>query len=345
MAATHHELRAAEQMWEERAIARKRGVQPSTAAGARCLPGVGVADEPHLTVVMKVLRVILVVMGVVVVAGGFLGGGGLIRVAALVVAAAVVLVRVMLVKEERLLWAVLGVGLLEWIGQLYYIVFPNAAVSFPAVPDYLALVFYGCAMASVVLFVKSRLHGRRKSLWLDGVIGGLALSALISLFVFHTALAGSGVDSQIVDGQLGYAIADLFILGFIAVVALVGGWRVDLAARAFMGGFVLLALADSMYVVAVAKGALVPTSLVTGVPPLWWTPRRLALSGPGERMVSRCRGHARRIPRSSAARRSRWFVPPAIARSRRSRRSSGSPVRRCATGSARPRSTAARATA
>ena len=271
MAATHYELRAAEQIREKRAIARTRGMQPSTAAGARCLPGVvpttrWVADEPHSTVVMKVLRVILVVMGVVVVAGGFLGGGGLIRVAALVVAAAVIFVRAILVKEERLLWALWGVGLLAWTGQLYYIVFPNAAVSFPAVPDYLALVFYGCAMVSVVLLFKSRLHGsRRKSLWLDGMIGGLALSALISLFVFHTALAGSGVDSQIVDGQLGYAIADLFILGFIAVVALVGGWRVDLAARAFMGGFALLALADSMYVVAVAKGALVPTSLVTSL--------------------------------------------------------------------------------
>ncbi len=270
MAATHHELRAAEQIREERAIARKRGVQPSTAAGARFLPGVvpttrWVADEPHATVVMKVLRVIVVVMGVVVVAGGFLGGGGLIRGAALVVAAAVTFVRVILVKEERLLWAVWGVGLLAWTGQLHYVVFPHAAVSFPAVPDYLALGFYGCAMVSVVLFVKSRLHGRRKSLWLDGVIGGLALSALMSLFVFHTALAGSGVDSQIVDGQLGYAIADLFILGFIAVVVLVGGWRVGLAARAFMVGFALLALADCMYVVAVAKGALVPTSLVTSL--------------------------------------------------------------------------------
>lgn len=31
----------------------------------------------------------------------------------------------------------------------------------------------------------------------------------------------------------------------------------------------------------------------------------MALSGPGGRMVSRCRGHARRIPRSSAATRPR----------------------------------------
>jgi hypothetical protein len=144
---------------------------------------------------IKALRALLLMMGIVVIAGNFIGGGLVIRSAALGIAAAVTVARVILVKEERLLWAICAVALCAWTGQLYYIVVPNAPVTFPALPDYMALVFYAGALLSIVLLVKSRLRDWRSSLWLDGVIGGLALSALVSLFVFRAALAGSGVET------------------------------------------------------------------------------------------------------------------------------------------------------
>ena len=216
-------------------------------------------------VAMKALRALLVLTGIVLIAGYFTGGGLVIRSAALGIAAAVTVARVILVKEERLLWAICAVALCGWIGQLYYVAVPNAPVTFPALPDYMALIFYAGALVSIVLLLKGRLRDWRHSLLLDGVIGGLALSALVSLFVFQAALSGSGVETRIVNGQLAYAISDLFILGFLGAIALLGRWRLGLGGWGFVAAFSLLALADSVYVGAVANDRLLPSSLVTSL--------------------------------------------------------------------------------
>jgi diguanylate cyclase (GGDEF)-like protein len=243
---------------------------------------------------MRALRALLALMGIVVIAGNFTGGGQIIRSVALAVAAAVTLARVLLVKEERLVWAVCAVALAGWTGQLYYIIVPNAPVTFPALPDYMALIFYAGALVSMVLLITSRLRGRRNSLWLDGVIGGLAVSALMSLFVFRTALTGSGVETQIVNGQLGYAISDLFILGFLAAIALLGRWRLGLGGWGFIGAFALLAVGDSLYVSAVADNQLLPTGLVSS---LWALgPLTLAATATSRRRVARAGNAAGFVP-------------------------------------------------
>jgi two-component system, cell cycle response regulator len=203
---------------------------------------------------LKALRTVIGLVAALVVVGAFVGGGTAIQITGLGTAAAVVVVRVVLVREERKVWLACAVALSFWTGQLYYIVMPDAAVTFPAIPDYMALVFYIASLVAIVFFVKSRLDGRRHSLWLDGVIGGLATAAVVSLLVFRVAISGSGVDSQIVDGQLGYAISDLFIVGFLGAVALLGRWRLGAGGSAIVGAFVALAVGDALYVTAVADG-------------------------------------------------------------------------------------------
>ncbi len=246
------------------------------------------------TIAIKALRALLVLIGIAVITGNFIGGGLVIRSAALGTAAAVVLARVILVKEERLLWAVCALALCAWTGQLYYIVVPDAPVTFPAPPDYMAAIFYIGALLSIVLLVKSRLRDWHNSLWLDGVIGGLALSALMSLFVFHAALAGSGVETRIVDGQLGYAISDLFILGFLGAIALLGRWHLGLGGWGFIAAFSLLALGDSLYVSAVADDQLLPSSLVTS---LWaFGSLTLAATATTRRRVARAGNAAGFVP-------------------------------------------------
>jgi signal transduction histidine kinase/ActR/RegA family two-component response regulator len=258
-------------------------------------PKRAVDDEQQMpAVAINVLRALLLLMGIVVIAGNFIGGGPVIRSAALGIAAAVTVARVILVREERLLWTICAVALCAWTGQLYYIVVPNAPVTFPALPDYMALIFYAGVLLSIVLFVKSRLRDWRNSVWLDGVIGGLALSALASLLVFHAALAGSGVETRIVNGQLGYAISDLFVLGFLGAIALLGRWRLGLGGWGFLAAFSILALGDSLYVSAVANEQLLPSSLVTS---LWaFGSLTLAATATTRRHVARASNTAGVVP-------------------------------------------------
>jgi two-component system cell cycle response regulator len=264
-----HGLEGRKAMAEASALSASSSRRPT--AKQRAAEG----EQQTPAIAMNSLRALLVLTGIAVIAGNFTGGGQVIRGTALVIAAGVTVARAILVKEERLLWAIFAVAVTAWTGQLYYIVSPNAAVTFPAPPDYMALVFYGGALAGIVVFVKSRLRGRRSSLWMDGVIGGLALSALISLIVFRAALAGSGVETRIVDGQLGYAISDLFVLGFLGALALLGRWRLGWGGWGFIGAFALLALGDSLYVSTVASGQLIPVDFVTSL----WAFGSLTLAG------------------------------------------------------------------
>jgi two-component system, cell cycle response regulator len=250
---------------------------------------------PLKPVTARTLRGLLVLAGIGVIAANASGGNQLIVCAAIGVAAAVTAVRAALVKEERAMWGICAAAIAAYTGPvLYYLLTPEAAVAFPSVPDAMALVFYCGAMVSAVLFVKSRLQGIRNPLWMDGVIGGLAASALMSLLVFRAAVAGSGVETRIVDGQLGYAISDLFILGFIGAIALLGGWRLGLAGCGFLCAFVLLAIGDSMYVSTVAIGHVVPSAVHTS---LWALgPLTLAAVATTPRRVSRAGSHTGFLP-------------------------------------------------
>jgi diguanylate cyclase (GGDEF)-like protein len=147
--------------------------------------------------------------------------------ALLVVAAGLVLLRGALVPRERTAWLVLGAGLAAWAaGVVVSTVQPDLAGGrFPAAIDVLWLAYYPAAYAALVLFVRARVQRFYVSLWIDGLVGGLALSALVAALIFPALVgATSGQGNQLL-ADLSYPVADLLLAGFVLWVGALTQWR------------------------------------------------------------------------------------------------------------------------
>src|SRR5919112_2233972 len=104
----------------------------------------------------------------------------------MVAAALLALLRAAVVPAQRLAWAALGCGLAFWVaGGILYTVAPENLDDgpFPAASDLLWLVFYPAAFDALVLMVRSRARVFYGSLWLDGLVGALAVAALTTQFL------------------------------------------------------------------------------------------------------------------------------------------------------------------
>ena len=83
------------------------------------------------------------------------------------------------VRAERLAWLVLGAAMLCWSGGfIYWTIFivRDASPPYPSPADVLWLAYYPAAYVALVLIIRSRIREFQKSLWLDGIIGGLAVA-------------------------------------------------------------------------------------------------------------------------------------------------------------------------
>ena len=186
------------------------------------------------------------------------------------VAAGLCLTRGVTVARERLPWLVLGVGLLAWAGgEVYYSVFyaDLAEPPLPGVSDGLWLTFYPACYIAIVLLVRERVRHFRNSLWLDGLVGALAASAIASALVFG-ALVG---DDTVVAVDLSYALGDLLLLGFVVGVFGLTGWRpgralvlvgTALLVSAVVDGFFLYEAAFDISVDSTLMATLWPASAV-----------------------------------------------------------------------------------
>jgi PAS domain S-box-containing protein len=264
--------------------------------GARMTPGAltgrgpnhrTTRSPPWLAVVVGAVGVTLIVHAASEALGSGFGGDnghkGLV-VAVFVGAALSSLVRALVSPADRRLCVLLGLGLAGWSAQSYYVLNPDAPMAFPSLVDLAALAFYVCALLVGTLLVRGDGRRQEASFWVDGLLGGLVLADLGAVFVLEQAVAGSGLEPQVLYGQLSYAVADLFVLGFVATLSLLGGWRGSHLHRLFTAAFALLAIGDSIYLSAVAHGNPDPSAAVTS---LWaagplllaaivWTTRRPA---------------------------------------------------------------------
>ena len=74
----------------------------------------------------------------------------------------------------------MGAGLFCWaLGEVIFTLDPAeiTAGSFPGVSDYLWLTFYPAAFLTLGLLVRARVREFYPSLWLDGLLGALAVGA------------------------------------------------------------------------------------------------------------------------------------------------------------------------
>jgi len=175
----------------------------------------------------------------------------------LFVGATLCLLRAAWSRLERGAWTALGVGLTCWaLGEVVYTLDPAQVTNapFPSTSDFLWLVFYPAAFATLGLLVRTRVRQFYASLWLDGIVGALLVAALASQFVLPAIVAATGGSLSSIVGDLIYPLGDLLLVAFVVGVLAITGWRPGLILGTVAIGIVLGAVADSLSLYWSASG-------------------------------------------------------------------------------------------
>jgi two-component system, cell cycle response regulator len=173
-----------------------------------------------------------------------------------------VIARAITVRAQRAAWLAMGAGLMCWsLGELYYTLFlegPHGAGAGITPANGLYLAMYPCMYVALMLLVGANLRELRVSMWLDGLIAGLAAAALAAALILPPILAGAHGDTVSVAVSLAYPIGDILLLMFTIVALGMTGWRPGRVWLLIAASMLLNAIADSAYVYETATGAHTP---------------------------------------------------------------------------------------
>ncbi len=174
-------------------------------------------------------------------------------------AAFAVIARGVTIKAQRAAWLAMGAGLLCWsLGELYFTLFlegPGEAVGGGISPaDVLYLAMYPCMYVALTLLVGAHLHELRISMWLDGLIAGLAAATLAAAVVLPPIVDSATGDVASVAVSLAYPIGDLLLLIFTIGALGITGWRPGRVWLLIAASMLLNTIADSTYVYQTATG-------------------------------------------------------------------------------------------
>ena len=239
----------------------------------------------------------LAIVNVVLGAGGT-AASEIIRTwgasAVYVLAAAIVVARAVRIPERRTAWILLAVGLsLYGAGNVVWTIWYDhqSAPPIPSISDVLWLALYPASYVGLVLLARDRRRSVTAGVWLDGIVAGLGFAALGAAVVFGPVLRSATGPTSAVVTNLAYPIADLLLAALVLGLLALRGWQVDRLWAMLGGGFLLLYIADSMYLLRVADGSaqasLVPNLFyLSGVILLAcaaWQPQRDTPPAPIER--------------------------------------------------------------
>jgi len=158
----------------------------------------------------------------------------------------------------------LGVALLLWAGgNIYFTValFDAKQVPIPSWADAGYLSIYPGAYVALVLMLRSRVAEFRASIWLDGLIGALAVGAVGAAVLLKVVLATIGGDALSVGFALAYPLLDLLLVAFVVAVAGLSGWNLDRPLCFVAAGFLVFGLSDGFYVYQNTVGSYHPGSV------------------------------------------------------------------------------------
>jgi two-component system, cell cycle response regulator len=166
---------------------------------------------------------------------------------------------------ERLAWLIIALGMLSFaVGDIYYtLVFQNAkTVPFPSIDDAFYLACYPAWYLGIGLLLRARAPRMSAAMWLDGIIGGLAVAAVGAALIFGVVMADTGAAPLTVATNLAYPLGDLLLLGIVVGVLTLTGWTLR-------GGWVLIgiglavfAVVDSIYLYQAALGTYTADKLL-----------------------------------------------------------------------------------
>ena len=174
-------------------------------------------------------------------------------------------------RSERLAWLVLGAAMLSWSGGFVYwtlFIVRDASPPYPSPADGLWLAYYPAAYVALVLIIRSRIREFHKSLWLDGLIGGLAVASIGAALVFGAILSSTGGNATQIAVNLAYPLGDMLLVAFVFSMFALTGWRPGRAGLLLGVGFSLNAIGDSLWVYSYATGTYSHGSLTETIWPV-----------------------------------------------------------------------------
>jgi diguanylate cyclase (GGDEF)-like protein len=165
-------------------------------------------------------------------------------------AAVIVLARAAVMPGERRAWLALGAGLLLWaFGQTYYstVLYYASPAPFPSPSDALFLAFYPASYLALVLLLGTRVAQLDPLAWVDGLIGALAIAAIVAALIFPPVVAALGGSALGIGVSLAYPCADLVLLGLLVGGFATSRWRSDATLLLIAGALLLFGGSDVVY--------------------------------------------------------------------------------------------------
>ena len=214
---------------------------------------------------------------------------GVLNNLAYAASAAVCWARACRASSYRRSWVVLALGLsLYGTGNIVWTVLVRTQdpAPFPSVADAFWLAFHPAAFVALGLIIRDVAPNLPVSVWLDGVIGGLAASSFAAAFV-GPILTVTGCDPAAVITTLAYVVLDFLQLLVVAAVLTLFSWRPPQEVWFLVAGLVLFMAADAAYAFATAAETYQPGGLTDA---LWVLATVAVALAPGR--AERARGVA-----------------------------------------------------
>jgi diguanylate cyclase (GGDEF)-like protein len=185
-------------------------------------------------------------------------------------ATALLWARVATDPRDRPAWALFAtygtlwsIGDLGWTLKYDYVDDPP----FPNWTDAVYIASYPFAYAGLVLLLRDRIRPFRPSLWLDGLVGGLALGALCVAAFLGPVLRGADVAGLSEAVTLAYPVLDVLLLCIVGIAFGVSHWRPGRVWVLLGLALVLAAVGDASYSYLEAMGRYDDSSWVNGTWP------------------------------------------------------------------------------
>jgi PAS domain S-box-containing protein len=170
--------------------------------------------------------------------------------AAMLAATSAVAMRAVRVREQRLAWGVIAVGLAAWTaGDLYYfLVLSGNAIPYPSPSDALYFVLYAAFIAGL------RMLSGRAAVSLGLIVVLLGLATLWSWLVLNGVVQRSAGGPAAVATTVTYPLLDLVLVVSLLLALTARRGRPDRVFGALAVGLLLMAIGDSVYAAQIAEG-------------------------------------------------------------------------------------------
>jgi signal transduction histidine kinase len=180
--------------------------------------------------------------------------------------AAMCMWRSLVVRGERLAWALFSLAMASWgLRNIYYSIFlvDKHPVPIPSVADALFLGTYPPALIALVLLTRHRIRDVGLGLSLDGVIAALGVASVSAAVVVGAVLpALAHASTAVVITSLAYPLCDLLMLGLVVGAFALSGWRFDRMWVILGVGLGVFTVTDGVFLLQVVKGTYVVGTIV-----------------------------------------------------------------------------------